>query len=121
MKYSRKEIEDMKPMERDAYLRTLFQRIAVLRHKLRVSRESFVVSEIQVDESYVRTSIPILTPQPRLELSLGGGQRWDDLSVEIDMVLDELQDLLKTVNDICGESLQTVQRRLLQELQKVGI
>jgi len=106
-------------MERQAYAQELFRRVAVLRHKVHVSRESFAVSQIDVDETHVRHSIPGLTRRPELELTLGGNQRWSDLSVEILTVLDELQDFLKTVNDICGERLETVHIRLLQELQGI--
>uniref|UniRef100_A0AB39CDN4 Uncharacterized protein n=1 Tax=Pseudomonas phage HRDY3 TaxID=3236930 RepID=A0AB39CDN4_9VIRU len=102
------------PLEREEYLKYLMAEIQRLQLKiLRIRQNGWA---IRVGDEFSAAPRSPYMPDPT-ELLLDGTDHVLVLG-DIELLMNELFDLLKTVNDISGQTLNHVRRRLLSELQE---
>lgn len=109
---SRLPFDQMLPLERERFLEDLKRRMRVARGQIEEGRRSFEVLMHAPQEGET------VYMAPRHTLLLGGLDH-SPLLYEWDMVLSDLQEVLKTVNKISGERLDEVRHRLIEELKGI--
>jgi hypothetical protein len=116
----KKKISEMDVQQRADHLRYLMRRVSDLHVQYAlIAREPHVVIEPPFNPSDRMPQTVYQTP--RNEVLLAGNVRLTTLAAESMMLLEELHDFLKTVNDNNSETIQTVRQSFLSILQREGV